>query len=120
VNPDPPYSPTFVVTRQAGCHNTLVITNKLTEAIKKGSFQRADTSVHEPHEPTRAEASRIHAPPLSEQQKQGLAVEGALAENKLERRLALQERYEREKAEYEASRDATLLARVEARRNVKL
>jgi hypothetical protein len=99
---------------------TLVIPNKLTEAISKGSFRRADQTTHEPAGESRAEAAGVHAPPMSEPMAHGLAVEAALAAGKFEDRLELQQRYEREKGEYEAARDAAVWARVTARRNVKL
>jgi hypothetical protein len=88
--------------------------------MRKGSFQRADQTEHEPHQPSRAEAAGINPPPLNEKQKQGLAVEAALAAGRVDAQFELQARYETEKAEYEKARDDAVMKRVEARRNVKL
>jgi hypothetical protein len=66
--------------------------------------------------PSKAEALAISPPPLTAEQKAGQRAMNLLAAKQLAEKVESQERYESERAEYEAERDAAIWKGIEARR----
>jgi len=71
---------------------------------------------HEKRQASTAEALGIKPPALSPEQKAGARVEAAIAGQRFAERLEAQERFNRERADYERERDEAIWKRVEARR----
>jgi hypothetical protein len=82
----------------------------------RNNFQRGDQRIVEEPVISKAQAAGLRPPPMSEAHRQGIAVAGRLARNQFEAAVATQERYEREKAEYEKARDDFLWSQIQARR----
>jgi hypothetical protein len=89
--------------------------NKVTDAIAS-NFRRADTRVLAEPQISRAEAAGLRPPPLSAEQKSGLSATANLARQRFDALTKSHERYEKERADYERSRDDAIWAKVLARR----
>jgi hypothetical protein len=92
--------------------------HKLSDALgrAKNNFQRGDQRIVEEPTISKAEAAGLRPPPLSAEARTGIAVAGTLARNQFEAAAATEERYQREKAEYERARDDFLWSKIQARR----
>ena len=96
------------------------MTNKVTAAVERArsNFQRADVRAVEQPTISKADALGIPEPRLTASQKAGWEAAGAVAGEQWEKKILAQERYEKDKAAWEKSRDDAIWAAVQARRSV--
>jgi hypothetical protein len=88
--------------------------NKVTQAVN--NFQSKAIRPTPAYEPSKAEAMGLNPPALTDAQLSGYAVLGALAASRTEAQAAAHAKYVKERAEYEAAKDAALYAKILARR----
>jgi hypothetical protein len=87
--------------------------NKVTEAINH--FTSRGVQPTPGYKPSRAESLGLKPPAPSAEQLDGLLVEARLSANRNAAIAAGQEKYQQEKREFEAARDAAVWARIQAR-----
>lgn len=87
--------------------------DKLKTALN--NFKRHDLRVIDEPQVSVAEHRGLKPPPLSNAQRAGFAVEGALAAGKFNAKIAAAERFREEKAEFEKKRDDAIFQRIQSK-----